>query len=262
MAGRIYVTGDCHGSFSRFSVKDFRLQKDMDKEDYVIICGDFGGIWHADAENRQEKYWLDWLENKSFTTLFVDGNHESFDRLNSYPIEVWNGGKVHKIKSSIIHLMRGQVFSIAGKKIFTFGGAQSHDIQGGILEVDDPLYQKKKRELNKKGVAYRVNHFSWWKEELASEEEMQEAMKNLETHNYEVDYIITHCCSSDIQDFLGGRGLYKPDRQTNFFNRIQSEVKYKKWYFGHYHMDYNVSPSEILLNKKIIPLGGMLKEER
>ena len=60
----------------------------------------------------------------------------------------------------------------------------------------------------------------------------------------------------------GARGLYKPDRQTNFFNRIQSEVKYKKWYFGHYHMDYNVSPSEILLNKKIIPLGGMLKEER
>ena len=53
MAGRIYVTGDCHGSFSRFSVKDFRLQKDMDKEDYVIICGDFGGIWHIDAENRQ-----------------------------------------------------------------------------------------------------------------------------------------------------------------------------------------------------------------
>lgn len=91
---------------------------------------------------------------------------------------------------------------------------------------------------------------------------MQEAMKNLEAHNYEVDYIITHCCSSDIQDFLGGRGLYKPDRQTDFFNRIQSEVKYKKWYFGHYHMDYNVSHSEVLLNKKIIPLGGMLKEER
>lgn len=58
---------------------------------------------------------------------------------------MWNGGKVHKIKSSIIHLMRGQVFSIAGKKIFTFGGAQSHDIQGGILEADDPLYQEKKQ---------------------------------------------------------------------------------------------------------------------
>lgn len=216
MAGRIYVTGDCHGSFSRFDTKNFKQQKDMDKEDYVIICGDFGGIWSTDAENRQDKYWLEWLENKSFTTLFVDGNHENFDRLNSYPIEVWNGGKVHKIKSSIIHLMRGQVFSIAGKKIFTFGGAQSHDIQGGILEADDPLYREKKRALNRKGIPYRINHVSWWKEELASEEEMQEAMKNLEAHNYEVDYIITHCCSSDTQEVIGGRGLYKPDRQTDF----------------------------------------------
>ena len=91
---------------------------------------------------------------------------------------------------------------------------------------------------------------------------MQEALKNLEAYNYEVDYISTHCCSSDIQDILGGRGLYKPDRQTDCFNRIQSGVKYMKWYFGQYHMDYNVSHSEILLNKKIIQLGGMLKEER
>lgn len=44
MAGKIYVTGDCHGSFSRFSTKNFMQQRNMDKKDYVIICGDFGGI--------------------------------------------------------------------------------------------------------------------------------------------------------------------------------------------------------------------------
>lgn len=108
-----------------------------------MSLGQIGGIWSTDANNREEKYWLGWIENKPFTTLFVDGNHENFDRLGAYPVEMWNGGKVHKIKPSIIHLMRGQVFSIAGRKIFTFGGAQGHDIQGGILEVDDPLYQKK-----------------------------------------------------------------------------------------------------------------------
>lgn len=262
MAGKIYVTGDCHGSFSRFNTKNFTLQKDMDKEDYVIVCGDFGGIWYTDAENRQEKYWLNWLENKPFTTLFVDGNHENFDRLGGFQVEMWNGGKVHKINPSVIHLMRGQIFSIAGKKIFTFGGAQSRDIQGGILEADDPLYQEKRRKLNRKRIPYRVNHFSWWKEELGSEEEMQEALKNLEIHNYEVDYIITHCCSSDIQSLLGGRGFYKPDKQTEFFNHIQSKVKYKKWYFGHYHMDYNVSYLEILLSKRIISIGSMLREGR
>lgn len=48
----------------------------------------------------------------------------------------WHGGRVHKIRPSVIHLMRGQVFEIDGKRIFAFGGASSHDIDGGILEPD------------------------------------------------------------------------------------------------------------------------------
>ena len=39
---------------------------------------------------------MDWLDCKFFTTLFVDGNHENFDRLYEYPVEEWHGGKVHK----------------------------------------------------------------------------------------------------------------------------------------------------------------------
>ena len=31
--------------------------------------------------------------------------------------------------------MRGQVYELEGKKIFTFGGASSHDIDGGILII-------------------------------------------------------------------------------------------------------------------------------
>ena len=147
MAGKIYVTGDCHGTFSKFNTSNFELQRSLDKDDYVIICGDFGGIWSTDVENREEKYWMSWLADKPYTTLFVDGNHENFDRLNSYPVEIWNGGKVHKINQSVIHLMRGQIFELAGQKIFTFGGAQSHDAQGGILDRDDPNYRKKARDF-------------------------------------------------------------------------------------------------------------------
>ena len=54
---------------------------------------------------------MDWLEDRPFTTLFCEGNHENFDRLYSYPVEKWNGGNVHKIRPSVIHLMRGQVFN-------------------------------------------------------------------------------------------------------------------------------------------------------
>ena len=41
----IYITGDCHGNFERFNVSIFSEQKEMTKDDYVIICGDFGGVW-------------------------------------------------------------------------------------------------------------------------------------------------------------------------------------------------------------------------
>lgn len=58
---------------------------------------------------------LNQLECKSYTTLFVDGNHENFDRLSDYPIDTWNGGKVHKIRPSVIHLMRGQILRLMVK---------------------------------------------------------------------------------------------------------------------------------------------------
>ena len=96
----------------------------MTKDDYVIICGDFGGVWNRFEENKYEKHWMDWLEKHPFTTLFCEGNHENFDRLYNYPVEKWNGGNVHKIRPSVIHLMRGQVFQLCGKKFFVFGGAK------------------------------------------------------------------------------------------------------------------------------------------
>ena len=41
----IYVTGDTHGDFERFREDIFPEQKTKTKDDYVIICGDFGGVW-------------------------------------------------------------------------------------------------------------------------------------------------------------------------------------------------------------------------
>lgn len=82
----IHITGDCHSNFERFNRRIFPEQDEMTKEDCVIICGDFGGVWNKDEESKQETMVLNWLECKPFTTLFVDGNHENFDRLYSYPV--------------------------------------------------------------------------------------------------------------------------------------------------------------------------------
>lgn len=111
----IYITGDCHRNFERFNTRNFPEQKEMSKEDYVIICGDFGGIWDQEEESKEETMLMDWLDCKSFTTLFVDGNHENFDRLYEYPVEEWHGGKVHKIRPSVIHLMRARYLKLKEK---------------------------------------------------------------------------------------------------------------------------------------------------
>lgn len=146
-----YITGDTHADFSRLKENKFPIQSEMTKNDYIIICGDFGGAWNYIVESIYEKHWLDWLNNKNFTTLFVDGNYENFERLYNYPVEEWHGGKVHKIRESVIHLMRGEIFNIDNKKFFTFGGARSHDIRDGILNIDE---YEKIYEYQKKGSIF------------------------------------------------------------------------------------------------------------
>lgn len=230
----IYITGDTHIpiNIGKLDINEFHEQENMNKNDCVIICGDFGGVWD---NGNEDMYWRKWLDDKNFTTLFVDGNHENFHLLNTYPIEMWNGGKVHKINDSIIHLMRGQVFNINGVKIFSMGGASSHDKE------------------------CRQEFISWWKEELPSNEEYEEGLSNLEKNNWKVDYIISHCCSSNILETVSeycsfDKYDYEIDSLNKYFDIIEKQVNYRKWYFGHYHGDVSLDDKHTMLFQKIVKI--------
>ena len=231
----IYITGDTHGNWmSRLNSSAFPEGKEMTKDDYVIVCGDFG-IWDNSAS---EKYALKWLDKKQFTTLFVDGTHENFDLLDNYPVTEWHGGKIHQINDSVIHLMRGQVYDICDKKIFTFGGASSHDVAGGIFELDDPELNQKVNKAYDKNLPCRINHLSWWERELPNAKEMQEGKNNLSPHDNKVDYIITHCPDSGLLKQMGS-GLYKTDILSDYLLWIKLNIEYDRWFFGHMHVDDN-----------------------
>ena len=186
----VFMTGDCHGNFARFEPKHFPEQANMTKDDTIIITGDFGGVWFGDSRDDET---LDWLERLPFTLAFVCGNHENYDALERYPVTEWHGGKVHRVRPHVLHLMRGQIFELEGCRFFTMGGAKSHDIEDGILELDAPDFERRLMTLQRKPRArYRINHISWWVQELLSDEEYDEAQRSLDTVGWQVDYIITH----------------------------------------------------------------------
>lgn len=245
----IYITGDTHGNFERFSSHIFHEQKGMTKDDYVIVCGDFG-IWDT---SKSQQHCLNWLDEKPFTTLFVDGNHENYDLLKTFPVSEWNGGKVQRIRKSVIHLMRGQVFALQGKKFFTMGGASSHDIRDGILDPDDPYFTQKRRQLDRQCGMYRISHVSWWAEELPGDAEYEDALRNLEKHDWKVDVILSHCCPTSVADIIGG-GMFQPDRLTDFFEDVKDRCAFEHWFFGHYHENRIIMRKYILLFEQIVEL--------
>lgn len=251
----IYITGDTHSDFRRFSRRIFSEQDEMTKEDYVMIAGDFGGVWHSldnTMYQKAERHNLDELDQRSFTTLFIPGNHENYDRLMSdeFPEYDWHGGRVKQIRPSVLMLMRGEMYEIDGMKIFAFGGARSHDISDGILDGNDPDWKKKAKDLERRAkYYYRVKGISWWPEELPTEEEMQHGLETLDRNGWKTDFVLTHCAPSSTQALLG---FHENDCLTRYLEEIRVKLDYKKWFFGHYHNNVNVNTKDILLYEQII----------
>ena len=155
----IYLTGDCHMNFRRMRKKNFPERAHLTKNDYLIVLGDFGvGPWgHPNKNNQKEwNYWLNWLEDLPFTVMFVDGNHENHAALDAMDVSSFLGGKVHFLREHVIHLMRGQYYTIEEQTFWTFGGGRTHDgYQGGILNRNDKYFHEKRRRCDKQDLPLR-----------------------------------------------------------------------------------------------------------
>lgn len=220
----IYITGDTHGDSSLQRFYEAKLLPDIE---YLIVAGDFGYVYNNSIE---ENKILDELNNIGYKILWVEGNHENFYLLNNCFKEIdWNDGKVHLIRDNILHLKRGEVFNINGFKIFTFGGAKSVDMLEKMMTNE------------------------WFEEELPTKEEMDYGIRNLEKHNYSVDYIVTHTC--DNENLFKIIPYAQEDRLSNYFSFIKKFTTYKTWYFGHLHWNYNINEKHKCLYENILPLG-------
>lgn len=208
----ILCTGDIHGSLRRIRRLDKRIS--LDENDYVIVAGDFGMTWTEEYTEWLNRY----CKSIDFTILFVDGNHENYSSLYSYPVSSYCGGSVRKLNEHCYQLMRGEVYTIQGKTIFTFGGARSVDKES------------------------RVVGESWWMQEMPTLEEISHGRENLMANLDKINYVITHDCPYSMIVKL--TSFYFEDEKyplRGFFDEALSELvdkpNFKKWIFGHMHVD-------------------------
>ena len=216
----VYLTGDTHGDIQRFKQGKLRW---LGKKDIVVVLGDFGFVWDGSKEEQKK---LDWLRKRPYTLLFLDGAHENYDLLGQYPVEERFGGRVQALGGNVYHVCRGSVLELEGKKYLCFGGAESPD-----------------REEREPGV-------NWWKQEMPSDEEYDQARRNLDAVSWQVDYIITHCAPTSIA--LMGSRHNEADRLTDFLQELQERAKYHYWLFGHYHDNRAIDEKHVLLWEQIV----------
>ena len=228
----VYITGDVHGDMNRFESAPVNKLK---KGDTLIICGDFGFIWNG---GRQETKALRRLGKKKYNICFVDGTHENFEKLNSYEVTKWNGGKVHNISGNLYHLMRGQIFDIEGMSFFTMGGGESPDID------------------------IRFENNRWSKDEFPTREELLEGAENLETRNCKIDYVITHEPPVKIKSFLALKDGEEAviNGLNTYFEELSQTCEFKRWFFGSMHLDRFVSSAHVCVFRKLInPITGEIQ---
>lgn len=210
------ITGDTHGTLDLRKVVCFfnEHENEYTSDDYLIICGDVGACGFSASDEAEA---CSVLRELPVTILFVDGNHENFEQLNSYGVDIWNGGKVHFVESKIIHLMRGQVFDIDGTRFFTFGGAHSIDKH------------------------YRTEGISWFPEEIPTKEEYEEGWNNLEKVDFQVDYILSHTGPREVVAAMGYGEMSDDEVELRqYLQRVADNTEFTAWYFGHFHEDTEV----------------------
>lgn len=250
----IWITGDTHGSFERlFSDPMLTGGSSHPDADFLIICGDFGGLWCNDFN---EQKMLEQLETLPYTVLFIDGNHENYDLLEQYPVQSWNGGLVRQIRGNVFYLMRSQLFTLNGQTFFTMGGAECHDIEGGLLDPDEPFFAFQLLTLRQEHQRFRIRGYSWWERELPSEEELGAGWQTLEKSGFRVDYILTHCAPSSFQHEISSRigEDYPVNRLTDFLQRVYDHTDFSRWYCGHYHRAFTFPRNFQVLGSEIIAL--------
>lgn len=218
------ITGDCHGHFEKLNNKHITTLNNGIFPEHVIITGDSGIIFSTYPLDKEEKHWIDWLNEKPYKTLVVLGNHENFNRIYRLPLVDLYGGKAYQLSDKIYFLRHGDIFWIEEKKCFVFGGATSIDKE------------------------QRRNQITWWPEEVPNYADEKRAFDNLESLNFDnsISIVLTHTApTSAIIQLDPQNQLFEDKKRCHVSLALEAMMEKipetAKWYCGHMHEDIEVS---------------------
>ena len=212
----IYLLSDLHGELYPELLE---YAKGAGEGDLLILLGDVGLAFDKSEENRR---FTEEFLSLGIKIAFIDGNHENFEYLASFPVEQWCGGRVHRLTPNIVHLMRGEAYEIEGKSFFVFGGCSSSPkwCEAGLWhEGDEP-----------------------------SKEELSRAYECLARHGYRFDYVLTHKYTRVAPRPFESREL------EELLRFINERVELSHWYAGHAHVDEQIDEKHTRVYKKLISL--------
>ena len=221
---RLFITGDLHCPLDIEKLEVFNNSNILDESDILVILGDAGLLWDG-SEERME--WIKKIENYPFTTFVVAGNHENYDMIERLPKVLKYGAAARKVHSKLFYDVRGSVYNFNGRKCLTVSGGNSID--------------KERRTI---GV-------SWWPQEQITLNDVDMAKRNLSLYDNKVDYILTHVGTRNVVESFG----FTPDSCVLAMDEILRDVIYKHHYFGHYHLDENVSKKQTILYDNFVELN-------
>ncbi|MBR3315298.1 MAG: metallophosphoesterase [Atopobiaceae bacterium] len=244
----IYVTGDTHRArdIAKLRARSWTEGRALTRDDYVVVCGDFGAIWGERDLDDGGGALLRWWESRPWTTLFVDGNHENHDLIDRLRVEERFGTPVHVAPGCphVIHLMRGCVYDLplsgsGTARCLAMGGARSTDRM------------------------WRVEGESWWAREMPSDEEYDRCTASLEAVGWKVDYVLTHELPADLRigalDWRSYAELANSaDPLSNYLQWVYDTLDkdaLRMWYAGHYHVDREVGDKCRVLFNDVVPLA-------
>ena len=224
----VYITGDTHRNFRRLYNIPF------EENDTLIILGDAGiNIFGDKADYDFKKA----ITSKIKCNIFcIHGNHEQRAYLlpqyqlveTNYGAKAWVDPEFPKL----FFADDGEYYTIENHKYFVIGGAYSVD------------------------KYYRItNNLIWFDSEQPNETIKNKVEEKLKELNYEVDFVLSHTCPFNYRPthlFLSCIDDNSVDTSTEkWLQKIEDNLKYNRWFFGHYHGDEMITDKIRLVYKCI-----------